>query len=143
MPGLRRRPSSDVEVASPPLCPRELSTPGMSRTEQQLLSSQSNYEILQSGNPLLNKVTFPASLLASVNSKRTQHKREEKFRRDRMKRAMDALADILPHKPGAHTATSRAGSKDTSRAEMIEYAVEYVKGLHKKYSIETNAEDKL
>lgn len=142
-PGPRRRPSSDVRAASPRACSLQLATRDMSRTEQQLLSSQSNYEILQSSNPLPNNVSFPASLIASVDSKRAQHQREEKFRRDRMKRAMDALADVLPHKPGAQAAASRVGSRDTSKTETVEHAIEYIKELHNKYSIETNAEDKL
>ena len=140
MPGLRRRPSSDVEVASPPLCPRELSTPGMSRTEQQLLSSQSNYEILQFGNKAYHSISFPPSLLASINSKRVQHQRGEQLRRDRLKQALQTLANLVPHKSGPENAASRAGSKEISKAEVVENAIEYIRELHRKYGIETHPE---
>lgn len=65
--------------------------------EQQLLSPQSNYKILWSptSRSIQNK-TFPASLLASVKSKRVHHQREEKIRRDRMKCAIETLVNVLP-----------------------------------------------
>lgn len=112
--------------------------PDLARTEQQLLSSKSNYEILRSGNQSLANTAFPASLQASIKDRRAQHQREEKVRRDRMKRALEALADVLPHKPGSQAAVGRDGSTNTNRAETVENAVEYIRELHKKSDVQIN-----
>lgn len=145
-----RHLSSDGRAVSSQMarvaCPRARVTPltvsaDMARTERQLLSSHSNYEILQSGNKSNQNISFPPSLLASINNKRVQHQREEQIRRDRMRRALETLADVLPHKAGAERATSRGVTKSTNRAETVENAIEYIRELHKLHGIEVNAGD--
>lgn len=126
-------------------CPRTRATSltaslDIRRTEQQLSKSRSKYEILQSGNQTYHSISFPPSLLASINSKRVQNQRGEQIRRDRLKQALQTLADMLPHKPGAQNAASIAGSRDISKAEVVENAIVYIRELHKKYGIETDAE---
>jgi hypothetical protein len=113
-------------------------SPDLTRTEQQILSSRSNYEILRSGMQPLVHTAFPASLQASINNKRTQHRQEEKMRRDRMKRALDALADIMQHRSSSQATVGKAGSMNSNRAETVEDAIEYIRGLHKKYCVDTN-----
>lgn len=93
----------------------------MSRTEQQLLTSQSNYEIIQSGERSVHRSTFPPSLLAIVKRKRTQHQREEQIRRDRMKVALEALANSLPQASDA--------PKNVNKVELVEKATEHIKEL--------------
>lgn len=112
----------------------------MRETEIQLLESQSNYEIMKSGNPSPYNVTFPASLIDSVKSKRVQHQREEQIRRDRLKRALQTLADVLPHKTSPETGASRRVSKKNNKAEMVERAIEHIRELHKKLDSEYGSE---
>lgn len=49
----------------------------LKRTEQQLLGSRSNYEILQSGNQSYQDFSFPPSLLASVASEYSTSERSD------------------------------------------------------------------
>jgi hypothetical protein len=144
----QRSPSKSDLNANPPqkkkhACSRRhavslTASPDLTRTEQQVLSSRSNYEILRSGMQPLVHTAFPASLQASINNKRTQHRREEKMRRDRMKRALEALADIIQHRSSSQAAVGKAGSMNSNRAETVEDAIEYIRGLHKKYGVDAN-----
>jgi hypothetical protein len=113
-------------------------SPDLTRTEQQILSSRSNYEILRSGMQPLVHTAFPASLQTSINNKRTQHRREEKMRCDRMKRALEALADIIQHRSSLQATGGKAGLMNSNRAETVEDAIEYIRGLHKKYGVDAN-----
>ena len=92
---------------------------GRTRTEQQLLTSRSNYEIIRSGGKSVHGIAFPAPLLASMESKRARHQREEKVRRDRMKVAMETLADLLPHTP-----------KNADKVHLVEKAAKHIRDLH-------------
>lgn len=112
----------------------------LKRTEQQLLGSRSNYEILQSGNQSYQDFSFPPSLLASVDNKRIQHQREERFRRNRLKHALETLADILPHKLGSLATPGKACSKNISKIEIVENAIDYIRELHERYSIDTDVQ---
>lgn len=138
----RAVPSQRAEVAWPRahMMPHTVSAE-MARTERQLLHSHSNYEILQSGNQSTHNISFSPSLLASINSKRVQHQREEQMRRDRMRRALETLADVLPHKAGAQRAASGGVTKSSNKAEVVENAIEYIRELHKVHGIKANAGD--
>jgi hypothetical protein len=100
------------------------------RTEHQLLASKSNYELLQSDIPLSTDHARFSSFQASIAHKRAHHQREEKMRRDRMKRALGMLAAVLP--PEVSTASANGVSRNTNRAETVEQAVEYINSLHRK-----------
>lgn len=108
-------------------------------TEQHLLGSKSNYEIIQSGKPLPSSLSFPSSLQAGIGKKRAQHQRDEKFRRDRMRRALETLAAVLPQELDPSRAGSRGRLKHANRAETVEQAIEYINILQKGLNTETNA----
>lgn len=90
-----------------------------SSTEQQLLRSRSNYEMIRSGATSVHGIAFPAPLLASVDYKRSRHQQDEQGRRDRMKVALHSLADLLPHIP-----------KNANKAQVVEMASKHIRELH-------------
>lgn len=100
--------------------------------DHQLLASKSNYEILTSGAPLPSAYPLASSLRASIGKKRAQHQREEKMRRDRLKRALETLAAVLPPTGPRFPANAERKSKGSNRAETIEQAIEYINQLHAK-----------
>lgn len=107
-------------------------------TEHQLLASKSNYEILTSGETSASTYSLASSLQASIGKKRAQHQQEEKVRRDRMKRALDLLADVLPPNMPRSPTTAKGKSKTSNRAETVEQAVEYINLLHAKLNNDVN-----
>jgi len=113
-------------------------SPMTAPTEHQLLASKSNYEILTSGETSASTYSLASSLQASIGKKRAQHQQEEKVRRDRMKRALDLLADVLPPNMPRSPTTAKGKSKTSNRAETVEQAVEYINLLHAKLNNDIN-----
>lgn len=110
----------------------------MAPTEHQLLASRSNYEILTSGATSASTYSLASSLRASIRKKRAQHQQEEKMRRDRMKRALEMLADVLPPNMPRSPTIVKGKPKTSNRAETVEQAIEYINLLHAKLNNDVN-----
>ena len=54
------------------------------------------------------------------------------MRRDRLKRALETLAAVLPPTGPRFPANAEGKSKGSNRAETIEQAIEYINQLHAK-----------
>lgn len=64
------------------------------------------------------------------------------MRRNRMRRVLETLTDILLYKASAERATSRGIIKSTNRVETVENTIEYIRELHKLHGIEVNIGDR-
>jgi len=107
-------------------------------TEHQLLASKSNYEILTCGATSASTYSLASSLRASIGKKRAQHQQEEKMRRDRMKRALEMLAAVLPPNMPRSPTIVKGKSTNSNRAETVEQAIEYINLLHARLNNDVN-----
>jgi len=91
------------------------------RTE--LLSTCSNYQLIASGKQDLVGLNHPSVLTLDLNSRRLENQKSEKWRRDRVRSAVERLAAVLPP---VNVPVKR---KRSDVATTIEGATEHIKAL--------------
>lgn len=121
-----------------------------SHISSHLLASKSNYQCIIEGKNSELGLSYPDQLLTNLIAKRTCHSVAERGRRNRMNKALQEMAMLLPRDSctdGANdnsatnsraveinssgSVSGRAGDQMNSKASTVEMAIEYIKSLQK------------
>jgi hypothetical protein len=121
-----------------------------SHISSHLLASKSNYQCIIEGKTSELGLSYPDQLLTNLITKRTYHSVAERGRRNRMNKALQEMAKLLPRDSctdGANdnnatnsravginssgSVSGRAGDQMNSKASTVEMAIEYIKSLQK------------
>jgi Helix-loop-helix DNA-binding domain len=123
-----------------------------SHISSHLLASKSNYQCIIEGKNSELGLSYPDQLLTNLIAKRTCHSVAERGRRNRMNKALQDMAKLLPRDSGTDGAndnsatnsravgingsgsgsvSGRTGDQINSKASTVEMAIEYIKSLQK------------
>jgi hypothetical protein len=110
---------------------------GFDEIASQLLDSNFSYQHLIEGNLPELGLSYPDQPLVKFDVKRDNHRVAEQARRDRMKKALQDLAELLSQdsttvgNKGQDAGHVRASAQSSDRVTILETAAEHIRNLQR------------